>query len=210
MPAYKEVDEYELQFIKDNYGAMSIKDLAISLGHDRRIIIRALKANNISIIPQSKFNERILDASSLTSDYNRGLNLKQLSDKYKATYGVIKRVLQSSGVHVKSREELRYKKRPTQDGYVMVYVEPHERKYITKKGYRGLIPEHRLVMSRHLGRRLRKGENVHHKNGDRADNRLENLELWSTMQPYGQRIIDKVKWAQEIIKQYENELDKVG
>lgn len=65
------------------------------------------------------------------------------------------------------------------------------------------ILEHRLVMEQQLGRPLKKGEGVHHKDGNRQNNDPANLELWVTIQPQGQRPEDLVAWAKEILRRYD-------
>ena len=69
-------------------------------------------------------------------------------------------------------------------------------------GIKGEILEHRYVMEQHLGRKLLPEETVHHVNGDRQHNKIENLELFSSRHGPGQRVIDKIAFAIEMLRLY--------
>ncbi len=101
------------------------------------------------------------------------------------------------------------------DGYVIVFGHGHPNSYPS-----GNISEHRLNMALHLGRALTPNENVHHRSHDKADNSVgpcamrrecdcvgarHNLELWSTSQPKGQRVADKIAWCRAFLAQYDSQ-----
>lgn len=90
-------------------------------------------------------------------------------------------------------------KKINNEGYVLVYLG----RGVSGAYKSGYALQHRVVMAEHLGRPLLPTERPHHINGDRTDNRLSNLELWSTWQPPGQRVADKLLWAKELLSLYE-------
>jgi hypothetical protein len=98
------------------------------------------------------------------------------------------------------RENAQGNKIKTKCGYILIRDNSHPN--ANKQGY---VFEHRLVMEASFTphRYLTKEETVHHINGIKDDNRIENLELWSTSQPKGQRVQDKIEWAKEILEQYQ-------
>jgi hypothetical protein len=92
--------------------------------------------------------------------------------------------------------EAELRRKPALLGQIWRYEDKSGYVYITLDGDRAnRTAEHRYVMEQHLGRPLAAWENVHHKNGVRNDNRIENLELWAKPQPAGQRVEDLVRWV---------------
>jgi HNH endonuclease len=75
---------------------------------------------------------------------------------------------------------------------------------ISNQGYRNIfvdgryVGEHRLIMERHLGRKLLPGEVVHHINHDRSDNRIENLVVMSQSEHMRNHAWEKVPLTWDI------------
>jgi hypothetical protein len=90
------------------------------------------------------------------------------------------------------------------NGYVRMRI---GKQYPTAKKS-GEILEHRYVMEQKLGRFLKPGEYIHHKNSIRTDNRPENLELWTTKHAKGKRVEDVVAYCLEMLKLYAPQLLK--
>ena len=83
----------------------------------------------------------------------------------------------------------------TRGGYRLVKVYPEDPMH-SMADHKNYVLEHRLVIARALGRPLVNGETVHHINGVKNDNRLENLELWYTNHGHGVRVKDLLPdWA---------------
>jgi HNH endonuclease len=90
------------------------------------------------------------------------------------------------------------------DGYVVISVPVGTVMEVKRKSALNYehVFEHQKIMSEKIGRLLKPGETVHHKNGVRDDNRPENLELWVGAQPRGCRVKDQILWAKNILETY--------
>ena len=117
-------------------------------------------------------------------------------ETYKLTSGNTKSC--GCNQHSKGEKHSNWKggKQINRGGYVLAYAPEHP--YAHNNRYF----EHRMIMEKQLGRYLKPNENVHHKNGIRNDNRIENLELWVKVQPAGQRVNDLIQFSLEILRQY--------
>jgi hypothetical protein len=115
--------------------------------------------------------------------WKSGESQYSIARAYGSSQVVISRVLRANGCKPSVRKAVGARhgmwkggRTLTEGGYVAVFLSPED-PFSAMRNRSGYVLEHRLVMARHLGRTLLSNETVHHKDGDRKNNKLRNLQL---------------------------------
>ena len=113
--------------------------------------------------------------------YDRGLTLREVAAELSYTEEYIRRLMKAAGIPRRPRGQPAGKHLPSggrmtdKDGYTLLRATDHPH---TNSG--GYVRQHRLVMEGVLGRYLLPKEVVHHRDGDKSNNAISNLELYAS------------------------------
>lgn len=184
MPQIRHYTESEIEFIKENYDKMSVKEIAEHLGRTQKAIRNRMEILHISLSTLER------NAPHKWTDYEISFirdNFETLSDAKigKAlglTTDMIFRKRWEMGIRINKRDPY------ISNEYVYQYI----------NGVR--TPLHRYTMEQHIGRKLSKEERVHHINGDKQDYRIENLYLCENRSEHMLVHASLEKVAYELIK----------
>lgn len=165
-------------------GGRSMKNIADELGFSTKAVRNSLVRTKTSFRPRGQYRvdvspEVLLQMLEL---HEAGASVTDIMRATKTGRMPVHRALRGAGRVLKDarvgRQSSRWKGGRWRDdsGYWRVWVALDD-PYLEVANASGYAMEHRLVMSRAVGRVLGKHETVHHINGDRGDNRIENLQL---------------------------------
>jgi transposase len=171
----------------------SLSQIVQQFGHCISAVRNALVRQGISINSRGnhfrKFSEE--EVSDIVSLYQLGWSQTKIGEKYGADQTIISKLLRNAGiVPVKRRLEGvnhgMWKGGITNlEGYRFIRL-PVGHPFRSMAHRSGYVAEHRLVMAGSLGRCLLDNETVHHLDGDKLNNVLENLQLRQTKHGKGQ------------------------
>ncbi len=180
--------ETEAAIVADYAAGMRSGELSAKYGINRKTVTIVVKRCGAQVRDQRSASGRpVVDPNSYVPAVlelrAKGFSQQRIGQEVGICQSTISRVLIQNGLHTRlpvlkggNHGSWKGGRVTTGEGYIGVRV-THDDMMASMAVRSGYVLEHRLVMARHLGRPLHDGESVHHINGDRTDNRLENLQL---------------------------------
>jgi hypothetical protein len=173
--------ELEAKIVQRYQDGLNVLEVAKELSVGQGTAYRALKRNNITLrnenMPITPEN-----IETIRQMFHQGIGIKTIAKELKTSFHTIRRIMQENGIEFKyggiGEKSVGWRggRNINAQGYIEVWLDPKDPMAVMVK-YDNYVLEHRLVMARKLGRPLKEYESVHHINGNRQDNRPENLQL---------------------------------
>ncbi len=147
----------------------------VNLHHEtvRRVILRSGK----SVPMQRRRHKRPELESQMRDLYMGGKTIREISRQFDLSSSTLSDILLEGGIVIRTPGLQSQRRPPTKEGYVEVLIDRSDPILAAMARAGKYMLEHRVVMARHLNRALDPYETVHHINGDRADNRIDNLQM---------------------------------
>ncbi len=158
---------------------LSQREIGLKLGVTQGAVSHWLWKHDIEARPDGGRLAVTLSELTLREMYlDRKLTIDQLADHFKCGYQTVRQNLRNYGISIDAaelavrrldRNKIRYPQRMENRGYISLRMPDHP---AADKGY---VQEHRFVAENAIGRVIESGEQVHHINLQKRDNRIENL-----------------------------------
>ena len=171
-------EKQKQQIVKLYKSGLSPYKIVDRVGGSVTSIYNLIRFHGLSGLNYKKFDQQT--EKEIAGKYNSGSSINKIAASYDVDYSLIRQVLLRQGCNMNKRgSPKKVDKRITKSGYAMIMLE-HDDPYFCMINKCGVVMEHRYVMAKHLGRPLTRKETVHHIDGDRQSNVIENLQLRSS------------------------------